>query len=178
MFSGNSHIRWFKYTSISEMDTVSITRVLTCVRTLTMKLKPVSETAAHLNPLTQLSSQENFTPFQTHCTDVFRTTFNNERINHADQPYIRKVPIQFHAVTPWNKVLCDYAVSWMTQETWFSSWQQGHEIFRHVHKTVTSNYSLHHVCLSAWNNLTPLQNGFNEIWYFSHLIGTPTNAHT
>jgi len=65
-----------------------------------MKIKSVSETAAHLNHLTQLSAQENFTPFPTHFTDMFRTTFNNYRINHADQPYIRKGAIQFHAVTP------------------------------------------------------------------------------
>jgi hypothetical protein len=156
MFSGNSRIRWFKYTNISEMEAVSITRVLICVRTLTITMKSVSETGVHLNHLTQLSTQENFTPLPTHFTDTFRTTFNNDRINHADQPYIKKVATQFHAmtpcntvaiqfqavtpsnkdaiqfhavipcnkvaiqfqaVTPCNKVLCDYAVSWKTQQT-------------------------------------------------------------
>jgi hypothetical protein len=99
MFSANSHIRCFKYTNVSEREAVSITRVLICVRTLMTKMKSVSETAAHLNHLTQLSDQENFTLFPTHFTDMFRT-FNNERITHADGPYIGKVAIQFHAMTP------------------------------------------------------------------------------
>jgi len=154
MFTGNSHIRWFKYTSISEMDTVSITRFWNVSEPWQWKWSQSLETAAHLNHLTQMSAHENFTPLQTYFTDMFRTTFNNDRTNHADQPYIRKVLTQFYAVTPWNKVLCVYAVSWKTQETCFSSWQ-GQEIFRHVHKIVTSNYSLHHVHLSAWNNLLP-----------------------
>ena len=29
-------------------------------------------------------------------------------------------------------------------------------IFKHVHKIVNSHYQLHHVCLSAWNNSTPI----------------------
>jgi hypothetical protein len=100
MFSDKSHIRWFKYTNISEMDTVSITRVLICFTTLMMKMKSVSETATHLNHLTQLSAQENFTPFPKHFTDTFRKTFNNDTVSRADQPNIRKVAIQFYAVTP------------------------------------------------------------------------------
>ena len=166
MFSGNGHIRWFKYTSISQMDAVSITRFWNVSEPWQLKWSQSRAAAVHLNHLTKLSAQENFTPFQAYFTDMFRTTFNNDRINHADQPYIRKFAIQFHAVTPWNKVLCDCAVSWKTQETWFSSWQ-GQETFRHAHKIVTNNYSLHHVRLSARKNLAPPLNMFNEIWYSS-----------
>ena len=63
-----------------------------------------------------------------------------------------------------SHIFCSYCT---TVRLYIKAYNEGKDIFLHICKITKSNNLLRHVCLSAWNNLVPLEGFLKfDIWLF------------